>query len=56
MSIAATRVLSGFLYEVAPTDPATLIGASATLLVVALLAGLVPALRASRIDPVTAIK
>jgi len=56
LSVTATRVLSGFLYEVAPTDPATLVGASATLLVVALLAGLVPALRASRIDPVTTIK
>lgn len=56
LSIVATRALSGFLYGVGPTDPATLLGASVTLLVVALLAGLVPALRASRIDPVMTIK
>ena len=56
LSVAATRVLAGFLYEVRPTDPSTLAGASAVLLVVSLLAGLGPALRASRIDPVATIK
>jgi putative ABC transport system permease protein len=56
LSVAATRVLSGFLYEVRPSDPATLIGASVVLLIVALLAGLGPALRASRIDPSVTIK
>jgi putative ABC transport system permease protein len=56
LSVAATRVLSGFLYQVRPGDPATLIGASIVLLVVALLAALVPARRASRIDPSVTIK
>jgi putative ABC transport system permease protein len=56
LSVVATRVLGGVLYGVTPTDPATLFGASAALLAVALLAGLGPALRASRIDPAITIK
>jgi ABC-type antimicrobial peptide transport system permease subunit len=44
------------LYGLRPSDPATLTGAAALLMVVATLAGLGPALRASRIDPIRALR
>ena len=51
-----TRVLSGLLFGVTATDAATYAIASAALLAVALLAGAVPALRATRIDGVTVLR
>ena len=52
----ATRVLTGMLFEVTPTDPATL-GAGALLLtVVTAVASYLPARRAARIDPVAALR
>jgi putative ABC transport system permease protein len=52
----AARILSTFLFEVEPRDPLTFLGAGVVLLVVALGAGYAPARRASRIDPLVAIK
>jgi predicted permease len=51
-----TRVLGGLLFGVAPTDPATFIGTVVILLMVAAVAGYFPARRASRIDPMTALR
>jgi putative ABC transport system permease protein len=56
ISYAATRALTAFLYGVAPTDPAAFGGATALLAVVALVASLVPAWRAVRIDPSEALR
>jgi hypothetical protein len=42
-ALAATRVLTGLLFEVAPTDPLTFLATAATLLLVATLASLLPA-------------
>ena len=56
MSLALARVLSGVLYGVSPSDPATLSGVVVIVLGVAVLAALLPALRASRIDPMTALR
>ncbi len=51
LSSAFTRVLSRMLYGVSPSDPITLTGVTAIVLVVAMIASLLPALRASRLDP-----
>ncbi len=50
-SIAVTRVMSAMLYETSATDPAVLGGCAAVFLVVAMIAGYLPARRAVRIDP-----
>jgi len=52
---AGARLLSAQLYGLSPTDPTTLAAATATLAAVALLAGLVPARRATAVDPVHAL-
>jgi len=45
------RSIAGFLYQVSPADPASLAAAAGALLLVALVAVLIPAWRATRIDP-----
>ena len=55
-SLAATRVVAALLYEVSPTDPLTLGGTAALLAVVALLACYWPARRATRVDPLVALR
>ncbi len=55
-SLAASRLIENLLFGVKPNDPATLIAVSATLLTVALAAAMIPALRASRIDPLAALR
>jgi predicted permease len=50
------RFLSAMLYGLKPWDPLTLTGAAALLIIIALLAGLGPARRASRVDPMSALR
>jgi ABC-type antimicrobial peptide transport system permease subunit len=51
-----TRVMSALLFGVGPTDPVTYAAASAVLAAVATLATYLPARRASRVDPVAALR
>jgi predicted permease len=55
-ALATSRLLSKLLYEVSPTDPVILLGVSALLLGVAILAAYLPARRATLIDPVKALR
>jgi ABC-type antimicrobial peptide transport system permease subunit len=56
MAYAASRLIDSRLYGVAPRDPLTFALATGLLLVVALSAAYVPAVRASRVDPMTALR
>jgi predicted permease len=55
-ALAVTRVLARFLFEVKPTDPPTFLVIAALLAAVALLSGLLPAQRATRVDPIVALR
>jgi len=56
LDVAATRLLHSMLFGVTPLDPISLAGAAAALSTVALLACYLPAQRAARIDPLTALR
>ena len=55
-ALAAARVIETLVFGVSPSDPLTLAAVAATLVLVALLASLVPALRALRLDPVKVLR
>src|SRR6185503_7122933 len=55
-SLAFTRVLSSLLFGVSPRDPVTLAIVAAVLAAVAFIACYVPARRATRVDPVVALR
>ena len=55
-SLGLGRIARTLLYQVSATDALSLAAATATMTAVAMLAGLVPSLRASRVDPAAALK
>jgi predicted permease len=55
-AVAVSSLLASLLFGVSPTDPWTYVSAASLLLFVAFVAGYVPALRASRVSPITALR
>ena len=55
-AVALSRVLASLLFKLSPTDPGTLGAVAALLAAVALLASYLPALRATRLDPLAALR
>jgi predicted permease len=55
-SVLLSRLLSGLLFEIEPTDPLTFVAVATVLAVVALIAAFVPARRATRVDPIDALR
>jgi ABC-type antimicrobial peptide transport system permease subunit len=55
-ALAVTRLLSWFLYGVSPADPITFASVALLLGLVACAASLIPAVRASRVDPLVALR
>ncbi len=54
-ALALGKVMATFIYGIKPTDPLTFIAVAFTLALVALMASLIPALRAARVDPIVAL-
>jgi putative ABC transport system permease protein len=55
-AMAVTRILSGLLYGITATDPITFVAAGLTLFLVGATATLVPAWRATRVDPLVTLR
>jgi putative ABC transport system permease protein len=56
VSLVLAPVLRSMLYSITPRDPVTLVTVAVTVGIVALLASWIPARRASRLDPVQALR
>ncbi len=55
-ALALTRALNKLLFEVSATDPATFLTIAFLFMLVALAASYIPARRAARVDPMTALR
>jgi ABC-type antimicrobial peptide transport system permease subunit len=55
-SLLLMRLLASQLFEIKPGDPVTLIGAALLMMIVALAASWIPARRATKVDPMIALR
>jgi ABC-type antimicrobial peptide transport system permease subunit len=55
-AFALTRIMTSMLYETTPTDPLTFVAVAGGLMVVAILACYLPARRATKVDPLVALR
>ncbi len=51
-----TRLVQSFLFGLTPQDPLTIVGSTLVLLAVTAIAGYIPARRATRVDPMIALR
>jgi ABC-type antimicrobial peptide transport system permease subunit len=56
VALAATRLMSATLASISPNDPGTLAAVSLIMIAAGVLAGLIPATRAARVDPMAALR
>jgi ABC-type antimicrobial peptide transport system permease subunit len=56
LAVAAGRMIAALLYDIAPSNPLVLASVSALVIGAALVATLIPASRAARVDPMTALR
>ena len=56
IALLLSRLMNGLLYELSPRDPGVFVGVSVVLFVVAVAASLIPASRATRVDPMLALR
>jgi ABC-type antimicrobial peptide transport system permease subunit len=55
-ALASTRVMGTLLYDVTATDPVTYVALAGLLGLIAMIASFIPALRATKVDPVVALR
>jgi ABC-type antimicrobial peptide transport system permease subunit len=55
-AFAVTRMMAGLLFGITPKDPLTFVQVAIVLIVVAIAASFIPALRATRVDPMLALR
>jgi putative ABC transport system permease protein len=56
LAAAFTRLLAGMLYGVSPSDVPTMVGVAATVIAVSIVASLLPAIRAARLEPMQVLR